>query len=193
MVESQPAKSNRGWLRWGCACCGGCFVILCCLAFAAASPFALRALGLLGSDAERLYSGAPDLAASAAIEEALVDAGIEGARAVVIPIQGSEGQIAVITVEDSTTTGGNAEEAFGQALLSLSAANQAGFGIERVTVDMRDENGEPGLAITADQTAVEAYSNGEISRSEFLGAVELDISALIDPDQLDVLLEEAGR
>ena len=59
-------------------------------------------------------------------------------------------------------------------------------------MDMRDENGDPNLAITADQEAVEAYSNGEISKGEFLGSVDIDLSALIDPDQLQTLIEEAG-
>ncbi len=192
MGDSQAGKSNRGCARWGCAGCGGCFVILLCLSLVLVTPFALRALGILGPNAEKLYSGAPDLAAGAAVEDALIDAGIEGARAVVIPIQGSDGKIAVITVEEGVSTNGNPEEAFGKALLGLTAANQAGHGIERVTIDMRDENGDPGLAITAGQDAVEAFSSGEISRSEFLGAVEVDFSALIDPDQLQMLLEEAG-
>lgn len=167
-------------------------MIVLCLSLVLVSPFVLRELGILGSNAEKLYSGAPDLEAGAAVEDALLDAGIEGARAVVIPIMGSDGKIAVITIEETTSTDGNAEEAFSRALLGLTEANQVGHGIERVTVDMRDENGEPNLAITADQEAVEAYSNGEISKGEFLGAVDIDLSALIDPDEFQLLIEEAG-
>lgn len=192
MTQQSTTTSRRSPIRWFCAGCAVLIVGICCVCLLATSPFVLRQLGILGPDPEKMFGGAPDPAASAAVNEALIDAGIEGARAVVIPIEGGEGQIAVITLEQTTTTTGDPEEAMALALQGLTAANQEGYNIERVAVDIRDENGDPSIGITADQESVEAYTNGEITRSEFLQAVEVDLSDLLDPDQVDLLMEEVG-
>ena len=156
MAQQPTPSSKRSPFRWFCAGCAALFVGMCCICLLATSPFVLRQLGILGPDPERMFGGAPDLAASAAVNDALLDAGIEGARAVVIPIEGEDGQIAVITLEQTTTTNGNPEEAMALALQGLTAANQEGYNIERVAVDIRDEYGEPSIGITADQESVDA-------------------------------------
>jgi hypothetical protein len=188
---SKPKKRSTGRLA-----CGGCLALLAAglgLVLCVGGVFAARAFGLFGPDAEDLYSGAPDLVASAAVEEALLAAGVENAQAVVIPIKGSDGQIAVITVDQSTSTASSTpDEAFDQALQGMAAANQSGgHRIERVTLDLRDENGEPGIALTAPQEKVEAYANGEISRQELMGESAVDLSDIIDPATFNQLLEEA--
>jgi hypothetical protein len=188
---SKPKKRSTGRLA-----CGGCLALLAAglgLILCVGGIFAARAFGIIGPDAEDLYSGAPDLVASAAVDQALLEAGLENAQAVVIPIKGSDGQIAVITVDQSTSTAGSSpEEAFDQALRGMAAANQAGgHRIERVTLDLRDENGEPGIALTAPQDKVDAYANGEISRQELMGQSAVDLSAIIDPETFNQLLEEA--
>jgi len=188
-----PVQSNRRSGRR--LACGGCLAVVAgslAIGLCLGGVFLVRWLNLFGPSAEELYSGAPDPVASAAVEAALVAAGLENARAVVIPIQGSDGQIAVVTVDDSTSSGGSPETAFEQALQGMAAANRSGdHRIERVTLDLRDEDGQPGLAMTASQESVEAYANGEISRTQLMAESHLDISALIDPEMLNALLEEA--
>lgn len=191
--RSAPAKSGR-WSARRLAC-GGCLAVIAGslgLLLCGGGFILVRNLGLFGPSAEELYSGAPDPVASAAVGNALLEAGLDNARAVVIPIQGSDGQIAVVTVDDSTNSGGSPETAFDQALQGMAAANQSGdHRIERVTLDLRDENGEPGLALTASQEDVEAYANGEITRRELMAESDVDISNLIDPETFNALLEEA--
>jgi hypothetical protein len=188
---AQPKKRSTGRLA-----CGGCLALLAAglgVLLCVGGFFAARAFGLFGPDAEDLYSGAPDLVASAAVEQALLEAGLQNAEAVVIPIKGIDGQIAVITVDQSTSTAGSSpNEAFDRALQGMARANQSGdHRIERVTLDLRDENGEPGLALTAPQDQVEAYAKGEISRQELMGESAVDLSAIIDPETFNQLLEEA--
>lgn len=190
--ESQP--NTRSGRRLAC---GGCLLVLVGsigLAACLGGVLAARAFGLFGPNAERLYSGAPDPVASAAVESALLDAGLENARAVVIPISGSDGQIAVITLDQSVDSHGASSPAaaFDTALQEMSSANSAGgLRIERVTLDLRDEDGNPGLAMTAPQESVDAYAQGKISRAELMAEADIDISSLIDPETFNALMEGA--
>ena len=97
-----PKKSRRG-----CIGCAGCLVVLViiiaiCGGTYFLGPSLLRSAGLIQPTAEELYSGAPDPVASQAVEEVLLDAGIEGASAIVIPTKGRNGQLAVISFDSST-------------------------------------------------------------------------------------------
>jgi hypothetical protein len=193
MSSNSSARSRRGRRL----ACGGCLIILAgvigvmvCLG----GVLAARAFGLFGPNAEQLYSGAPDPVASAAVESALLNAGLENAHAVVIPISGSDGQIAVITLDQAVDSRGanSPAAAFDAALQGMSAANQTGdFRIQRVTLDLRDEDGNPGLAMTAPQESVDAYAQGQISRAELMAGADVDVSSLIDPETFNALLEEA--
>ncbi len=47
------------------------------------------------------------------------------------------------------------------------------LGIERVTVDYRDVNGQGLVAITAPQTAIDMFAEGGLSREEFMRKVSI--------------------
>lgn len=191
-LQSQPSRWTPRRLA-----CGGCLAVVAGLLgviLCIGGLFAIRTLGLFGPDAEELYSGAPDPIASAAVESALLDAGLTDARAVVIPIKDSDGQIAVVTVDQATDSSGagSPRAAFDQALQGIASANLSGdHRIERVTLDLRDEEGNPGLALTASQESVEAYANGEISRRDLMAESDVDFSSLLDPDTINAFLEES--
>lgn len=152
-------------------------------------------LGLFRTSAEKLYSGAPDPYASQVLTQLLIDAGVPGARAVVIPIQGSAGQIAVITLDTSAgfdgagSASGN-ERMLMDVLQRMQEDNRMQMlGIERVSVDYRDENGGNLLAITAPQESLEAYSKGELSRKQLLEKVDIGFPTLNVQDALALLRE----
>lgn len=193
-----PPRPNRR--RWGCLGClafGG--LLSCCLVTTLLfGPAIWARLGLRRTDAERLYSGAPDPHASQVVTQILIDAGVPGARAVVIPIQGSDGQIAVITLDraagfDGTGTASGNEMQLSDILQRMREDNRMeGLGIERVTVDYRDQSGDNLVAITAPQESLEAYSEGKLSRQSLLQQVNVGLPTLSLQDALALLQQEGG-
>jgi hypothetical protein len=141
-------------------------------------------LGLFRTSAEELYSGASDPYASQVVTQILIDAGIPGARAMVIPINGSDGQIAVITLDssagfDGTGTASGNEMVLMDVLQRMREDNRMEMlGIERVSVDYRDVNGGNLLAITASQESLEAFSKGQLTRKELLQGVDVGLPTL---------------
>ena len=191
-------KRGRGWCCCGCVLALGIFLVVAAggLLF---GPFLLRETNIIKPEAEKLFSGSPDRAASKQVNEVLDSSGLEGVEALVVPISGSEGQIAIFSVDTSVTAGGiaTAEEAdiFLQGIMrQLSETNQASeLAIEHVAIDYVDENGESLLAISAPQQAVDAFVNGSITRREFLAQVDIDFSNLITAAELRQLVEEGSR
>jgi hypothetical protein len=194
--ENRQRKSRRS--------CGGCIGCLAALAGVAVlvvaliwfAPWILRRVGISGTGAEELYAGAPDRIASEALNDSLRDAGIAGVDALVIPISGREGQIAVLTLDSnsdaiSVSTQEEANALFMETLRGLAEANQAGdLSIEQVAVDYRGESGTSLITVAAPQVAVEAYANGSITRKEFLAQVDLDFSNLVGAVELGEIIRE---
>jgi hypothetical protein len=200
-VTTSHTASQSGRRR-GCFSCCGCLAALGVLAVllvlgAVFTPTLLRAAGLRGPGAEELYAGAPDPVATEALNDVLVTHGIEGVNVWVIPIQGSEGQIAILTFDENATAGGidsreSAEAFMLETLQGLANANRSGeLGIEYVAMDYQDESGGSLISWAAPQTAVDAYANGQITRRQFLAQVEVDFSNIISAAELRRLLEEA--
>ena len=194
--DNQQQKGRRG-----CRGCLGCLAAVAGIAVLVVlvvwfAPSILRWTGLSGPGAEVLYAGAPDRLAGEALSESLDSAGIEGVDALVIPISGSEGQIAVFTVRSDlaapgATTEEEANAAFMEALRGLAEANRSGdLGIEQVAVDLPDESGGSLITLTAPQAAVEAYADGSITRREFLAQVDVDLSNLVGALELRELVTE---
>jgi len=152
-------------------------------------------LGLFRTSAEDLYSGASDPYASQIVTQILIDAGVPGARAVVVPIKGSDGQIAVITLDssagfDGTGTASGNEMVLMDVLQRMREDNRMEMlGIERVSVDYRDENGGNLLAITASQESLEAFSQGQLTRKQVLKDVDIGFPTLNVQDALALLQE----
>ena len=148
---------------------------------------------LFRSRAEELYSGAPDPFASRVVSQILLDAGIAGARAIVIPIQGSTGQIAVITLDESEGfTGLGTASANEMSMMSVIQRMREDnrmqeLGIERVTVDYRDKNGQCLVAITASQSSLDMFAEGEISREQFMREVSIGPGSFSYQEVLDLL------
>ena len=148
---------------------------------------------LFRSKAEELYSGAPDPFASRVVSQILLDAGIAGARAVVIPIQESAGQIAVITLDEGKGFAGmgtaSANEMTMMSIIQRMREDNRmeELGIERVTIDYRDETGQCLVAITASQSAIDMLAEGEISREQFMREVSIGPGSLSFREVLDLV------
>jgi len=98
--NSTPTKKSRR----GCIGCIGCFglialTLIVCGGSWFFGPSLLRAVNFLPPDPVELYSGAADPVATDAVETLLVDAGFEGANAVVLPTKGRNKQLAVIMLD----------------------------------------------------------------------------------------------
>ena len=154
-------------------------------------------LGLFRTSAEDLYSGASDPYASQIVTQILIEAGVPGARAVVVPIKGSDGQIAVITLDssagfDGTGTASGNEMVLMDVLQRMREDNRMEMlGIERVAVDYRDKNGGNLLAITVSQESLEAFSQGQLTRKELLQKVDVGLPTL-DLQEMLALLPEGS-
>lgn len=189
-MEVEVPKNKR---RRGCIGCFGCLgaivviVVLCAGAYFFGEAL-LQAAGLIPESAEELYSGAPDPAAGAAIQTVLEDAGFEGAKAVVLPTKGRNSQLAVVMMDSSTKVQGSGEDAAREAFMKLlggmAGVNSGGFNIDRLVASFHDENGDPLIAMTASQKAIDDFNNGRTRRNEFLREVDVDISALLNAGTL---------
>ncbi len=150
---------------------------------------------LFRSRAEELYSGAPDPFASRVVSQILLDAGIAGARAIVIPIQGSAGQIAVVTLDEGEGfTGMGSASANEMTMMSVIQRMREDnrmehLGIERVTIDYRNENGQCLVAITASQTAIDMFAEGELSREQFMREVSIGPGSFSYQEVLEFIQE----
>ena len=129
------------------------------------------------------------------VSQILLDSGIAGARAVVIPIKETAGQIAVVTLDEGDGfTGMGTASANEMTMMSVIQRmrednRMEGLGIDRVTVDYRDENGQCLVAITASQSAIDAFAEGEISRDQFMREVSIGPGSLSYQEVLDFLQE----
>ena len=110
-----------------------------------------------------------------------------------IPIQGSRGQIAVITLDESEGfTGLGTATANEMSMMSVIQRlrednRMQELGIERVTVDYRDENGKGLVAITASQSSLDMFAEGEISREQFMREVSIGPGSFSYQEVLDLL------
>jgi hypothetical protein len=191
--ESTPVNKRRR----GCIGCIGCLglmalVLVVCGGSWFLGPSLLTSVGLLAPDPEVLYSGAADPIATEAVETILDDAGFEGAKALVLPTKGRNEQLAVIMLDSSSKVKGTGEEASEEALMRLFrglADADPNFNLERMVTAFLDENGDPLVAITAPQQAVDDFAKGRISRGEFLRSVDADFSTLLNADRLQSLAQ----
>lgn len=157
-----------------------------------------RRLGIFGPTAEELYSGAPDPFATRVLNELLSDVGLAGASALVIPVKESEGQIAVVSLDseqgfDGAGTAAGNEALFMSVIQRMREDNRMQMlGLERVAVDYVDENGQSLVTLTAEQSAVEALAQGEMSEDEFLKEVEIGIGGLGLREALQLATESSS-
>lgn len=192
--------SGKGKRR-GCFGCAGCLgllvvgavVLVVALLF---GPKLLRNLGIFGQTAEEAYSGAADPLGTELITDALEKHEIEGVQVVVMPIKGSPGQTAFITVDDASRFGSldksqSGEEQMISLLESIGEANRTGdLNVDSVALSYAGEDGEALVTVGVTQDAIDAYAAGEITKREFVRHVEIDYSNIISPAELKRLAEE---
>lgn len=193
MAGSTGGRRNRG--------CIGCLGLIACLAAVLLgtvffAPTLLHRVGILGPTPEERFSGAADPVGTQVVGQLLEDAGFDGVDVVVMPVQGSTGQVAFITLTESSRLGGvdttaSGEEQFVSLLQDFSQANrEGGLEITTVAVDLQGDGGQSLVSVAVSQEAVDAYSAGTISRSEFVQQVEIDFSNLISAGELRQLISE---
>jgi len=133
-----------------------------------------------GPDAREVYSGTPDPVATARLNQELANHGLTGASALVIPIKGQNGQIAIFTLDESQGFQGSGQaglDAFTRSL--LTANSEGGHNISQVAVDYRGPDGENLFTVATDQATLEAYANGQITRQEMLANTDANLSNLL--------------
>lgn len=194
MTET-PEPKKRSLRRTGCPSCLGCLGASVFLVLLSVGVVAL--VQRLGPDPEELLSGPIDPVASAAYQEVLEASGFDGARVRVIPIKGSDEQLAYIIFDETSGFSGadNLEEneaAIDNAIRGLAEANRSqDLGVGAVAVEYRDETGESLFTFAARQETVEAYADGEITREELLSETEVDFSSFLS--QVQQLAEEVSE
>jgi len=190
-----PKKKKR---RRGCSGCIGCLGLLLLLVFACAvtlflGPALLRAADLIPPAPEVLYGGAPDPEQSREVQESLEDVGIEGARAHVIPVRGRNQSLTVVTFganakfADANDVSG--DSIFIRSIERLAEVNARGLNVTRTVASFEDDNGDPLIAVTVAQEAMEAFANGTIDRNEFLSRVDADLSNILDINRIESLVQ----
>ena len=190
---SEPKK--RSLARTGCLSCLGCFGAIVILVLLSVGVIAL--IQRLGPDPEDLLSGPIDPVASAAFQEVFVASGFDGVQVRVIPIKGSDEQLAYIILDETAgfsgadTLEGN-ETAIDNAIRGLAEANSSqDLGVGTVAVEYRDETGQNLFTFAARQETIEAYADGDITRDELLSETEVDLSSFLS--QVQQLAEEASK
>lgn len=186
----QPQNKRGGkCCLWSCLSIIGIFAIsgVCLLT----APFILQAVGLIGSPADVRYGAAPDVYASAQLEETLDEFAIEGAKVYVIPEQGTNRQTAFIILDSSAGFDGftdmavdssenDVNDRVDEILAVLVDKNQQyNLRISRVAINYRDENGETFINLTTSMEEVEDYIAGKISYEEFYGELGMDFGKIL--------------
>ena len=182
-----PKKPRKRW-QLVCGCCLGVFILGCIVVVAAG-----LLLPKLRPTARDIYSGAPDLAAGEDVSNMLVESGVEGATVLVIPIKGSSGQIAIITLDESRGFVGFSSGADNLQVVVkniVEANSQGNYHIEQLSIDYRDTSGETSLSFAASMANAENYADGTISRQEFAGDVAFNLMDTLRYFGVDELLEE---
>lgn len=187
MSNSASGRPGRPWLWW----CGGCLGLLvlgCCGVVAVGAL-----LPSLRPSARQLYSGAPDIQAGKDVSKALIESGVQGASVLVIPISGTDGQIAILTLDESKGFEGfsGGGDNMQLAVRNIVEADRDGnYHIERISIDYRDQSGQSSLAFTTTMDSAAAYADGQISRQDFMGDVDFNLMDSLRYFGLDQALQE---
>ena len=196
---NQEPKKRPGFLRRSCLTCLGVIVlaVLACVV----APFALSRLGVFGQPAEQAYSGAPDPFASASVQNIFEAKQIAGVKVYVMPVTGKTATQAYIILDASngyqgTSPNAGDDSVFVQVLSDLVNRDRSeSLGLERVTVEYRDEEGSRKMAFTIPMHSVTSYVDGVISRDEFFGNAYFDMTDSLGYFGLDAadVLDELGN
>jgi hypothetical protein len=141
-------------------------------------------LRLRGPNTTELYSGATDLFAAQSLNNELNSLGISGADAIVIPIKGEAGQVAIISLDANSSVAGDQENKIDAIINGIVSTNQSeNLGISQVAFNYTDEDGQSLITVGVDEQTLASYSAGLITREEMLARTEADFSNLIEAFQ----------
>ena len=178
-------------------CCGtGClilFILLLLFALLVGGVVAVQMripekLGLRRPPEERLLGGTPDREAAAALEAELTAAGFStaGMDVAVLPVKGKGHNLAVAVFDASRGfqfPSASGSDALLDSLKRLATGKAAAeHNIGRAAVHYIDPQGRNLVSLTAPTEAIQRYASGQMSRDDFLQAVEgqLDLRALAE-------------
>jgi hypothetical protein len=197
--STQEPKKRPSFLRRSCLTCLGVIVlaVLACVVL----PFAFSRLGIFGQPAERAYSGAPDPFASSSVKNIFETKQIAGVKVYVMPVTGKTTAQAFLILDASqgyqgTSPNAGDDTVFTQVISDLVNRDRSdNLGLERVTIEYRDEEGLRKMAFTIPMDSVIAYADGSISRDEFFGNAYFDITDSLGNFGLDAadVLDELGN
>ena len=189
-AHAGPSRAKR---RGGCLGCGvkvlGALLIVAALVggWVAIRLRVPEKLGLRKPLAERVFGQTPNRQAAEAIVGDLEQAGLDtqGVSLYVLPYGDRDASVAVGVLDASQgfqfdrTSDEDPVVEYLQSLALGEAAHQ--HGIDRVAIQYRDEKGEAPLTVTASTEAIGRFARGEITRQEFLQAIDaqVDVAALV--------------
>lgn len=133
-------------------------------------------VGLAKSPSEKLLEQRLDHQAAGAIMQQLQSAGVntKGMTVYVIPYKDSNESLAVAVLDASKGFDINSftqGDAITEYLTSLADAGNK-YGVKRVAVDYKNENGDSLLTMTAPAATAIGYSKGTVSQQQFLQDLE---------------------
>jgi len=189
-AHAAPSRVKR---RGGCLGCGvkvlGALLIVAVLVggWVAIRLRVPEKLGLRKPLAERVFGQTPNRPAAEAILGDLEQAGLDtqGVSLYVLPYGDRDASVALGVLDAShgfhfdRTSDEDPVLEYLQSLALGEAAQQ--HGIDRVAVQYRDEEGQTPLIVTASTEAIAHFARGEITRQEFLQAIDaqVDVAALV--------------
>jgi hypothetical protein len=176
----EKPKKRKGCFFWGCMTTLGIIVVVALILgiFVFKVP---QKIGLVKPASERLLSQTPDRAAALQIKSDLQKAGLNttGVDVYVFPEKNSDKSVLLAVLDSSkgfyfSNTGKT--DAISDYLIKLASANTTG--INRVAFEYLDSEGNSIVNLTAPTDVILKYSRGQITRAEFLKAIDakMDIS-----------------
>ena len=183
-----PWQDSRGSIGKGCLITLG-IVFLILLVIAIVVFNLPQRIGIVPTPTERLLSSTPDREAAEALMADLQGLGIDtrGIKLYVIPRKDSDQSILYVELDSSEGFSlqalGGGSNPIEDAMSLLAQLDKAGeYGIERIAVNYKDENGDSLAIVTAPTEAIRGFVNGTITRQQFMQALEgkIELSKLAE-------------
>jgi hypothetical protein len=182
LTEGQSGKARKG-----CLITLGVIVII--LLIISIFLFNLpQRLGIIASPGERMVSQTPDRIAATALKAELTRAGFntQGIDLYVMPLRNSDGSILLASLDSSkgfNFSNISGQDAITDYLKRLADLDKSGtYHIEQVVIDYKGDDGESMVSATAPVNAIRKFSQGTMSRQDFMQAIEgkVNISKLVE-------------
>jgi hypothetical protein len=185
--EQQPEvkpRKRKGCFFWGCMTSIG-IVVIAALVISVVFFNLPQKIGLVKPASFRLLSQTPNREAAQQIKSELQEMGLitTGVEVYVFPERNSDSSV-MLTVLDASKgfyfPSSQSTDAVADYLIHLAEVSSENS-ISRVAFDYHDTKGNSLVSLTAPVESVLKYSRGQISRTEFLKAIDahIDYSQLV--------------